>query len=52
MGHLIRKQKRLHFSRLNGLSNVTSDCVNEPEPGPRLRSYEIWVMNDQMNIQV
>ena len=50
MGRLMRKQ--CHFSRLAGLSNVAGDCVDEPEPGPRLRSSEICVMNDQMNIQV
>ena len=50
MGRLMRKQ--CDFYRLSGLSNVAIDCVDEPEPGPRLRSSEIWVMNDQMNIQV
>ena len=50
MGHLSRKQ--CHFYRLAGLSNVAIDCVDESEPGPRLRSSEIWAMNDQMNIQV
>ena len=41
-----------HFSRVTGLSNVASDCIDEPELGPRLKSSEIWVMNDQMDIQV
>ena len=43
-----------HFSRVTGLSNVASDCIDELEPelGPRLKSSEIWVMNDQMDIQV
>ena len=47
MGRLMRKQC---FSRSTDLSTSIDEL--EPEPGPRLKSSEIWVMNGAMDIQV
>ena len=47
LGRLMRKQC---FSRSTDLSTSIDEL--EPEHGPRLKSSEIWVMNDAMDIQV
>ena len=51
-----------HFSRLTRFSKLAIDCIDESTASisklaidcidTRLKSSEIWVMNDQMDIQV